>query len=150
MTQIIADSPLAIYNALTGDSAFMSYVGEYTFKSGGATVDSISIMSPGSDLPNLRSQSGLEVIIHDVGDIRANSYVTDNPNPVVTWRVFLIAWEGTTGETMTNAAKRMLQMFGNAFTIQTVATPDGLGALVQTMVLIPSDAPILVEPDIDS
>lgn len=148
MTQIIANSPLAIYNALTGDSTFMSYVGEYTFKSGGATVDSISIMSPGSDLPNLKAQTGLEVVIHDVGDVRTNIYVTDNPDPVVTWRVFLIAWEGATGEVMTNAAKRILQMFGNAFTIQTVATPDGLGALVQTMVMIPSDAPILVQPDI--
>lgn len=148
VTQNKANSPLAIYNALTGDSQFMSYVGQYTFKAGNQAVDSISIMSPGSDLPNLKSQTGLEVIIHDVGDVRAKNYVAGAIDPVVTWRVFLIAWENATGETMTNAAKRIVEMFGNVFNLQTVATPDGLGSLVQTLVLIPSDAPILTEPDI--
>lgn len=148
MTQNKATSPLAIYNALTGDTQFMSYVGTYTFKSNNEAIDSISIMSPSENLPNLKSQTGLEVIIHDVGEVRSNMYVTENPDPVVSWRVFLIAWEGATGEVMTNATRRIMQMFGNAFNLQSVATPNGIGALVQTMILIPSDAPILVVPDI--
>lgn len=126
----------------------MSYVGTYTFKSGDEEVEAISILSPSENLPNLKSQSGLEVIIHDVGEVRSNFYVAGDTDAIVSWRVFLIAWEGATGEVMTNATRRIMQMFGNAFNLQSVATPNGIGALVQTMVLIPSDAPILVEPDI--
>jgi hypothetical protein len=143
VTQNRATSPLSIYNALTEDNQFMSYVGTYVFKSGNAQASAISILSPGEDLPNLKSQTGLEVVIHDVGEVRSRSYITGELDTIVSWRVFLIAWEGTTGEIMMNATRRIMQKFGNAYNLQSVATPNGIGALVQTMILIPNDAPIL-------
>jgi hypothetical protein len=143
MPQNFATSPKVIYDALTGDSTFMDYVGSYTFVKNSTVIDSINIVTPGADLPQVKSVNGLEVVIHDSGDTGNRKYLTDSTEAIITWRVFLIVWPDATGETMTNAAKRMIEIFGNATTIETVATTDGLGSLVQTMVLIPSDSPIL-------
>lgn len=121
----------------------MSYVGTYTFASGNTATDSITILTPGQDLPKLKTQTGLEVIIHDVGDIGRMDYITDDHEPLVTWKVFLIVWAPATGETMCNAAQRIVKMFGGAISMETVSVSSGLGALVQTMVLIKSNSPIL-------
>lgn len=144
MAQNFATSPQVIYDTLTGDTEFMGYVGEYIFKTGSTAIDSIGIMSPGSDLPNLKSQTGLEVIIHDAADVARRDYVTDDSDPIISWKVFLVAWEGADGLTMTNAVSRMMKIFLGSSSIQTVAVSDGLGALVQTMVTIPSDSLITI------
>lgn len=143
MTQNFATTPDEIFDALTGDTTFMSLVGSYTFVKNSTSIDSISILTPGADLPNLKSQSGLEVVIHDSGNISNMKYLTDTSDAVITWKVFLIVWPPATGSTMVNAAKRMVEIFGKATAIETIATADGLGSLVQTLVLIPSDSPIL-------
>lgn len=143
MPQTFATSPGAIYEALTDDSVFMDLVGSYTFTKNQTSIPSISILTPGADLPQLKSQSGLEVVIHDVGDVGNKRFLTDLTDAIITWKVFLIVWPPASGETMTNAAKRMIEIFGNATAIETVATTDGLGSLVQTMILIPSDSPIM-------
>jgi len=143
VTQTFATTPDVIFDTLTGDSTFMSLIGSYTFAKNATAIDSISILTPGADLPNLKSQSGLEVVIHDSGNITNIKYVTDASDPIITWKVFLIVWPPATGTTMVNAAKRMVEIFGKATTVETVATSDGLGSLVQTLVLIPSDSPIL-------
>jgi hypothetical protein len=142
--QLFAKTPKDIYDALTSDSEFMSYVGTYTFASGNTTSNSITIMSPGQNLPKLNAQNGLEVIIHDAGDVGRMDYLTGDDEPLVTWKVFLIVWPPATGETMSNAAQRMVRMFGGAFSMETVSLSSGLGSLVQTMVLIKSNSPILV------
>ncbi len=144
MAQNFADSPTAIYDTLTDDTTFMGFVGSYTFTKGNTSVDSISIVTPGADLPQLKSQSGLEVVIHDTGNVANRPYLTGASDPIITWKVFLIAWAPANGVTVMNAAKRMIEIFGNATAIETIATADGLGSLVQTMVLIPSDSPILI------
>lgn len=144
MTQSFAKTPKDIYDALTDDAEFMSYVGSYTFASGNSTSDSITILTPGQSLPKLKAQNGLEVIIHDVGDIGRMDLLTGDHEPIVTWKVFLIVWPPSTGETMVNAAQRAVRIFGGATAIETVSVSSGLGALAQTMVLIKSDSPILV------
>lgn len=144
MPQNFATSPKVIYDALTGDTQFMDLVGSYTFTKDSTVLDAITITTPGADLPQLKSVSGLEVIIHDSGDTSNRKYLTDPTEAIITWKLFLIVWPNATGETMTNAAKRIIEIFGHATTIETVATTDGLGSLVQTMVLIPSDSPILI------
>lgn len=144
MPQSRADSPEAIFDALSGDSTFMSYVGQYTFSANSTPVDSICILTPGEKLPQLKSQTGLEVVIHDVGQVTRFDYLTDQPETLVTWQVFLILWPEATGTTMTMAAKRIVEMFSGTTTIQTVATPGELGAMVQTIALIPENAAILV------
>lgn len=144
MTQNFTTSPEVIFDTLTGDSTFMSLVGSYTFKKDSTSIDSISITTPGSDLPALRSQSGLEVIIHDSGNVSNFKYLTDSSESLITWKVFLIVWPPATGSTMMAATQRMVEIFGKATAIETVATSDGLGSLVQTLILIPSDSPILI------
>ena len=79
----------------------------------------------------------------DTGDIARTDYVTDDSDMVVTYRVFLVCWEEANGQQLTSAAMRMLQRFSGAEAIETVATSDGLGALAQTQVRIPSNRPIL-------
>lgn len=143
MSQSFANSPEVIFNALTGDTTFSSYIGTYTFVEGNTQVDSISIVTPGQDLPQLKSQTGLEVVIHDAGDVTRNDWLTDVSEAVITWKVFLIVWPPATGSTMSLAAKRMIEMFSKATAIETLATSQGLGSLVQTMVTIPSDSVIL-------
>ena len=143
MAQSFASTPEVIFNALTADATFSSYIGTYTFVEGNTQVDSITILTPGADLPQLKSQSGLEVIIHDAGDIVRHDWLTDTSEAVISWKVFLIIWPPANGTTMSLAAKRMIEMFSKATSIETLATAQGLGSLVQTMVTIPSDSVIL-------
>ena len=144
MPQSFAKTPKNIYDALVSDTEFMSYVGTYSFASGNTTSDSITILTPGQSLPKLKAQNGLEVIIHDVGDISRMDYITSDSEPLVNWKIFLIVWPPATGETMSNAAQRAVSMFGKSTSIETVSVSSGLGSLVQTMIMIRSDSPILI------
>lgn len=143
MAQDRADSPEAIYEALTSDSSFMSCVGEYKFKGKTEPVDSIVILTPGADLPQLESQTGLEVVIHDVGQVERFDYLTEPTESLITWQVVLILWPGSTGQQMTQAAKIIVEKFAGSSTIQTISTPNELGAMIQTVALIPRNATIL-------
>lgn len=142
MAQNFATSPQVIYDALTADSEFMSYLGEYNFVANDTVLPSITIATPGADLPSLESQTGLEVIIHDAADFTRRNFLTDDSDLRATWKLFLIVREPATGTTMTNAVKRIMEIFGSATSIETVAASDGLKALAQTLVTIPSDSPI--------
>lgn len=142
MAQTVASSPLIIYNTLVADTAFMSQVGQYTFASG-STTPSIIIATPGKDLPAVKSQTGLEVIIHDVADLNSQLYLTDAADPIYTWRVFLVVWEPATGANVTSAKARILAKFPMAESIDTVSVASTLGVAFQTQVRIPSSCPIL-------
>ena len=144
MAQSKAESPGAIYEALTGDSAFSSMIGEYKFVSSTSPIDSISILSPNQQLPQLSSQTGLEVIIHDSGQVTRMDYLTDESEALVTWSVYLIAWPPATGLIVTEAAARMIQIFSNSTALEVVAVPNSIGALVQSLVLIPKNAAIMI------
>lgn len=144
MAQSKADSPGAIYEALTGDSIFSSLIGEYKFVNNTSPIDAISILSPNEKLPQLSSQSGLEVVIHDSGQVTRRDYLTDASEPLVTWRVYLIAWPPANGVTLTEAAARMIQIFSNSTAIEVMSTPNEIGALVQNLVLIPENAAIMI------
>jgi hypothetical protein len=142
MAQTLASSPEIIYNTLVADATFMGQVGQYTFASG-STTPSIIIATPGKDLPNVASQTGLEVIIHDVADLENRLYLTDPADALYTWRVFLVVWEPATGANVTTAASRILAKFPKATSIETVSVASTLGVAFQTQVRIPSDCPIL-------
>lgn len=142
MPQTLASTPQIIYNTLTNDATFMSYVGQYTFASG-STASSISIATPGKDLPAVTKQEGLEVIIHDIADLSSKLYLTDPSDPIYTWKIFLIIWEPATGGTVTSAAARILAKFPKATSIDTVSVASTLGVAFQTQIRIPSDCPIL-------
>ena len=140
MAQNRVTSQLDIYNTLTGDTQFMSYVGHYTFAKDDTILDSISIVTPGQKLPALKNQSGLEVLIHDTGIVSRKDYITDASDPLITYQIFLIVWPDATGVTMTNAASRIVQLFSGSRSINIVPAPNELTSLVQTLVLIPDSA----------
>ena len=142
MAQTFPDSPEVIYNTLVGDATFMANIGTYTFL-GGDTDNAISIQTPGRDMPNLKSVAGVECVIHDVSDVRRMDFY-NSTNIEQTWKMFLICWEPAIGSDLNNAVIRASEIFGGATSFETVATADGVGAMVQTMVLIPSDRPILI------
>lgn len=146
MAQLFPYSPEVVYEALANDVTFMSYIGTYTFTSSNTELPSITVCSPGANLPGLKRQEGIECIIHDIADIRRHDYLGELPDIVANWKVFLIAWEPATGLQLSNAVARAMQIFGGATSFETVATPDGLGSLVQTMLLIPGDSPVLITP----
>lgn len=121
----------------------MAMLGEYTFKSApGAPVPSMSIVTPGQDLPSVDSVTGVEVVIHDIASVRRRDYLTSPSDLIVDWKVYLIAWEPANGTALTNAVIRMMQIFSGATSTEVVATADGIGAQVQTLVTIPADMPI--------
>ena len=99
-------------------------------------------MTPGQDLPSLKKTTGVEIVIHDIADMRRRDYYTSTTIET-TWKVFVICWEPSTGSDINEVVDRMMRIFSGATSLETVATADGLGAMVQTMVLIPSDRPIL-------
>jgi hypothetical protein len=143
MTQQHASTAEVIYETLTDDSTFMDLVGSRVFKVGNTQIDAISIVTPGADLPAVKSTTGLEVVIHDVSDLKRREYITDDIDITTTWKVFLLAWPGATGATLNDAARRMMQRFSKATTIETSPTQDGLGSIAQLLVLVPSDSVVL-------
>lgn len=140
MAQLRVTSPLDIYNTLTGDTEFMSYVGQYTFAKDDTVLDSISIVTPGQALPALKNQSGLEVLIHDTGIVSRKDYITDASDALITYQVYLVVWPDATGVTMTSAAARIVQLFSGSRSINVVPAPNELTSLVQTLALIPDSA----------
>jgi hypothetical protein len=144
MAQVKADSPEVIYDTLIGDTEFAALVGSYNFVGQSTPIDSISVLSPNEKLPQLSSQTGLEVIIHDVGEVRRVDYLTSVSDAVINWKVYLIAWPDANGGTITAATKRIIEIFSNAVGIEIIATPNEIGALVQNVVLIPSNAAIMI------
>lgn len=140
MAQVFPETPEIIYDTLVADSTFMSYVGQYVFI-GGNTLPAISVQTPGSQLPNLKSVEGLEIIIHDVADLRRRDFY-GSTNVETDWKVFLVVWEGSNGAGITGATRRAMEIFRGSTSIETVAVSDGLGAMAQTMLMVPSDHPI--------
>ena len=133
----------AIYDVLAADTTFTNLLGSYEFRAGQQTT-AISIVSAGEDMPALRNVSGVECIIQDAGDFTSNEYLTgDAPRLTIQWSVFLVAWEPSKGSDLQAAAERACSRFLGSQAIQTVATADGLGSLVQTKLIIRSDMPII-------
>ena len=143
MAQQFPTTAQVIYDTLAADSAFMALLGTYRFRAG-QTVPAISVVSPGEDIPALRKVQGLECIIQDSGDFTKNEYITgDAARLTITWSVFLVAWNPAKGSDMQAAAERACSRFLGSEAVQTVATADGLGSLVQTKLMIRSDMPVL-------
>lgn len=144
MAQQHVDTPEIIYDTLTGDETFMALVGKRVFKADSTELDAISIVTPGAVLPAINSQTGLEVVIHDISQLGRRNYIAGEADITTTFKVFLLAWQGADGSTLSDAAKRMMQLFSNATTLETNPTPSGLGSIAQLLVLIPSDSIVLV------
>ena len=143
MAQQFPTTAQVIYDTLAADATFLSLLGTYSFKAG-QTAPAISIVTAGQDLPSLRKVSGIECVIQDAGDLTKNEYITNDPARLtVDWSVFIVAWGPATGADMQAATERACSRFLGSSSIQTVAVADGLGALVQTKVMIRSDMPIL-------
>ena len=136
MAQTFATTPQTIYNVLANDPIIAGLLGSYTFTNG-TTVNSIAILTPGDKLPQLQSQTGLECIIHDSGDVTRRDYVNDSSDFNTVWKVFFIVWDGATGTYLDQAVKRVMHLFYGSTSIETLAVSQGLGARVQTMVMIP-------------
>ena len=143
MAQQFPTSAQVIYDTLVADSTFTDLLGAYEFRAG-QTTTAISIVSAGEDMPALRNVSGVECIIQDAGDFTRNEYISDDAARLtINWSVFLVAWEPAKGSDLQVAAERACSRFLGSQAIQTVATSDGLGSLVQTKLIIRSDMPIL-------
>jgi hypothetical protein len=136
-------SPIDIYDELSGDTEFMSYVGEYKFTSGG-DGPALSITTPSKQLPNLSNVSGLEVIIHDSGIPTRIDYITNGSDILLTYRIFLMLWEPATGITLNNASSRIMQIFAGSRLIQTVPESDNEYILVQNIIEVPNNAAIMI------
>lgn len=142
MSQQLATSARVIYDTLASDNTFSTFLGVYTWSSGG-TAAAISIVSPGENIPGAKSVNGVECIINDVGNMTPQYKYDGLITSGVVWNVFLIAWGDATGSDVQQAAEYLTSRFPGSFSIDTTATPDGLGSIVQTMVQIRSDMPIL-------
>ena len=144
MAQTFATTPQAIYNVLANDPIITGLLGDYTFTNG-SSFKSIAILTPGQKLPQLKSQVGLECIIHDTGDISRKDYVNDNSDFITTWKVYLIVWDEATGADLDQAAKRIMHLFYGSTSIETFSVSQGLGARVQTMIMIPENGGLHAE-----
>ena len=144
MTQQHANTPETIYETLINDTEFMSFVGKRKFEIGNTELDAISIITPGEKLPKVKSTTGLEVVIHDISNLSRRNYITVDTNITTTWKIFLLAWQGANGTTLSGAATRIMELFSKATTIETNPTPSGLGAMAQLLVLVPSDSVVLI------
>ena len=143
MAQQFPTTAQAIYDVLANDVEFVTLLGTYEFRAG-QTSPALSIVTAGQDLPALRKVQGVECVIQDAGDFTQGEYITnDAPRLEIRWSVFLVCWEPATGADLQAAAVRACSRFLGSQAIQTVAVSDGLGAQVQTKLIIRSDMPIL-------
>lgn len=148
MGQDRVTSPGAIYDALSDDTEFMSYVGEYVFVNSNNTLPSICVTTPNIPIPNLKDVLGLEVLIHDIASISRIDYLTDASNALATYEIYLILWTGvngaTSGANLTNAASRIVEMFSGARSILTVPVNKTPNVAIQMVVRVPNNALIQV------
>ena len=143
MAQVFPTSAQAVYDILSTTPAFMDALGTYEFRAG-ATAPAISIVTPGADLPALRKVQGIECVIQDVGNFSKSEYLTGEPARLtITWSVFIVCWEPANGADLQQATEAAAARFLNCEAVQTVAVADGLGAQVQTKLMIRSDMPVL-------
>ena len=142
MAQQLPTSAQVIYDTLAADSDFLSLIGVYTFRAG-QSGPAMSIVTPGQDLPAIAKISGIEVVIHDAADVKRRDYLTTASDLYIDWKVFFICWEPATGLELTAAVAQAMQRFAGSASFETVAVADGLGAQVQTMLIIKGDMPIL-------
>ena len=143
MAQQFPTTAQVIYDVLAADATFTGLLGTYEFKAG-QTLPAISIVSAGEDMPSIRNVQGVECVIQDAGDFTKNEYISSDAARLTTnWSVFLVAWEPAKGADMQAAAERACSRFLGSQAVQTVAVADGLGALVQTKLIIRSDMPVL-------
>ena len=142
MAQQLPTSAQVIYETLIADTVFPSLIGEYTFKAG-QTAPAMSIVTPGQDLPALKEVTGIEVVIHDAADVKRRDYLTTASDIYIDWKVFFICWEPAQGIDLTAAVSRAMQRFAGSTSFETVSVADGIGAQVQTMLVIKGDMPIL-------
>lgn len=144
MAQQFPTSAQVIYNVLATDAQFLSLIGEYSFRAG-QTTPAVSIVTPGQDLPAIKEISGVEVVIHDAADVKRYDYLTSDANLYIDWKIFFICWQPATGLELTAAVSRAMQRFAGSMSFETVAVADGIGAQVQTMLVVKGNMPILVE-----
>lgn len=142
MTQSFPTSAQVIYDVLAADASLVAKLGTYTFKSGDV-LPALSIMTPGTDLPMLAGTSGVEVVIHDTGNVKTGDYLSGERDSVTTWLIFVICWKGATGADMHDVTLTICNRFLGSVAVQTVATANGVGALVQTKIQVRSDRPII-------
>ena len=141
VTQTFPETSTVIYETISADVNMMALIGTYSFKAG-QTTPALSIVTPGTNLPSLRSAEGVEVVVHDIADItRKDMYGSSILRKE--WKVFVMCWEPSTGAEVTELVELMMQKFSGATSMETVAVADGIGAAVQTKVIIPSDMPIV-------
>ena len=100
------------------------------------------MVSPGQDLPSLRRVSGVECVIQDVGVTTLQNYLTDAPDMITSFSIFCILWEPANGADLQAVTDYIVRRFVGASSIETVATPDGIGSLVQSQVIVKSNMPI--------
>ena len=142
MTQQFPVSATVIYDVLSADTAFTDLLGTYKFKGNSNLLTALSVVTPGEDLPSLRNVRGVECVIQDVGTTSLQPYLTDTPDLITTFSVYCVAWEPSKGSNLQDVTNYIVRRFVGAQSIQTVATPDGLGSLVQAQVIIKSNMPI--------
>ena len=144
MTQQFPTSAQVVYETLANDTEFLSFIGEYKFRAG-QTAPAISIVTPGQDLPAVKKVTGVEVVIHDAADVKRMDYLSESSYLYIDWKVFFICWEPARGVHMTAAVARAMERFAGSMSFETVAVADGIGAQVQTMLVVKGNMPILAE-----
>lgn len=149
MTQQHVDSPSVIYDSLVASEDLEELIGTRVFEVGNTELAAISIVTPGAELPKLKRISGLEIVIHDVARLGRRDYISEASDITTSWRVFLLAWPPANGETLNEAARLIMGMFTKATAIEVAPVPQGLGAIAQIQIIIPSDSVVLNVPELE-
>lgn len=118
----------------------MANIGKYVYAAGDAEIDAVSVVTPGVPLPNINSVNGVEVLIHDVGELLPINLISDPAEVPTAYKIFLLLWGNGTGAQLNAATKRVLQLFPGAEAIETVTQDNQINALVQTQVNIPGNS----------
>lgn len=137
MAQQRASAPEDVYTALANDETFSGLIGVRRFEDG-TELPAIALQAPGEELQGLRGVTGLEVVIHDTAPIDRTLFITSDQLLNPSWRVFLILWDGAPAGALHDAQVRALEIFSNATSVDVGSSPNGIGAIAQVQIIVPS------------
>ena len=130
------------------DPVLMELVGQYQFTDG-EVHKSMSVLASHETVPGLDTIEGLEIVVARAPDAKPVGVMTIDPNcPVMLkeFRVYLIQYKGTHGNTIVHAADRIMGLCPNASYTHLGSGFSEMAGVEQILVKLP---PYVLLQDVD-
>jgi len=137
-----------ILTRLQADEIFMGLLGRYHFQ-GGADAEAMAVLASHETVPGLDTIEGLEIVVARAPDAKPVGVMTMDPNcpPMLKeFRVYLVQYRGSHGNTIVHAADRIMGLCPNASYSHLGSGFSEMAGIEQILVKLP---PYVLLQDVD-